>query len=151
MLETSQLLHQPRTLTTFQLSEEIHDAAVVVPRSILLSIFLNGILGFAMLVAVLFCLGDIDAALGTSTGYPFIEIFQQAVESTAGAAIMTAIIIILAICATVGLMASASRMLWSFSRDKALPGWSVLQKVRIILHSPDFSYGSFASSLHKPY
>ena len=111
------------------MSEEIQNAAVVVPRSILISIVLNGILGFAMVIALLYCLGDIDTALSTSTGYPFMEIFQQAVQSTTGAALMTALIIILGTCANVGVMASASRQLWSFSRDRAIPGWRIFQQV----------------------
>ena len=103
------------------MSEEIANAPVVVPRSILLSMVINGVLGFGMIIAVLFCLGDLESALQTPTGYPYIEIFYQATGSLAGSAIMTSIIIALSLCATVGIMASASRMLWSFARDNGLP------------------------------
>jgi choline transport protein len=48
------------------------------------SILINGLMGFSMLIAILYCLGDIDAALTTPTGYPFIEIFTQASRSVAG-------------------------------------------------------------------
>ena len=111
------------------MSEEIHNPSIVVPRSIILSIILNGSMGFAMIIAVLFCIGDIDAALSTNTGYPFMEIFLQATNSVAGSAAMAAIITVLALCATVGLLASTSRMFWSFSRDRGLPGWRALQTV----------------------
>ena len=57
------------------MSEEIRNPSLVVPRSIMLSVVLNGTMGFAMVIALLFCLGDIDAALGTNTGYPYMEIF----------------------------------------------------------------------------
>lgn len=95
----------------------------------MLSVVLNGILGFSMILGVLFCIGDIDSALSTSTGYPFMEIFLQATNSVAGSAAMAAIITVLALCATVGLLASTSRMFWSFSRDRGLPGWRTLQTV----------------------
>ncbi|SLM36313.1 choline transport protein [Lasallia pustulata] len=113
----------------FHMSEEIHNPSIVVPRSIMLSIVLNGIMGFAMIVALLFCLGNIDAALSTNTGYPFMEIFLQATNSVSGSATMAAIVTILALCATVGLLASTSRMFWSFARDRGLPCWQTLQKV----------------------
>ena len=113
------------------MSEEIHNPSIIVPRSIMLSVILNGILGFAMTIAVLFCIGDIDAALSTNTGYPFMEIFMQATKSVAGSAAMAAIITVLALCATVGLLASTSRMFWSFARDRGLPGWRTLQTVII--------------------
>ena len=111
------------------MSEEIQNAAVVVPKAIVFSIVLNGLLGFGIALALLFCIGDIDAALHTKTDYPFIEIFYQAVQNTTGAALMTSIIITLALCATVGIVASASRQLWAFSRDRAVPGWQHIQRV----------------------
>lgn len=70
------------------IAEEIENAAVVIPRSMVISVLVNGLLGFSMLVAVLFCLGDITSALETPTGYPFIEIFYQATNSTSGASAM---------------------------------------------------------------
>ena len=111
------------------MSEEIQNAAVVVPKAILFSIVLNGFLGLGMALALLFCIGDIDAALTTKTGYPFLEIFYQAVGDITGAALMTSIIVALSLCATVGIVASASRQLWAFSRDRAVPGWEHIQRV----------------------
>ncbi|KAI9881205.1 MAG: hypothetical protein M1830_007183 [Pleopsidium flavum] len=118
-------LYQP----TFQMSEEIQNASTVVPRSMITSIALNGALGFGMLIAVLFCVGDIDAVLHTPTGYPFMEIFLQATKSTGGSTVMATIVTILGICATIGFLASSSRMTWSFARDRGLPGWQYLNRV----------------------
>ena len=111
------------------MSEEIRGAARIVSKALVLSIVLNGVMGFGMALALLFCIGDIDAALQTRTGYPFIEIFYQGVQSLTGAALMTSIIITLALYATVGTVAAASRQLWAFSRDRAIPGWIYLQQV----------------------
>ena len=111
------------------MSEEIHNAAVVVPKAMVFSIVLNGLLGFGMALSLLFCIGDIDAARNTRTNFPFIEIFYQAVQNTTGAALMTSIVITLALCADVGIVASASRQLWAFSRDRAVPGWQRIQRV----------------------
>ena len=49
---------------------------------------INGVLGLSIIIAVLFCLGDQEAALKTPTNYPFIEIFTQAVQSKAGGSAM---------------------------------------------------------------
>ena len=111
------------------MSEEIKNAAVIVPKAIVFSIVLNGVLGFGIALALIFCIGDIDAALHTKTDFPFIEIFYQAVQDITGAALMTSIIITLSLCATVGIVASASRQLWAFSRDRAVPGWEHIQRV----------------------
>lgn len=93
------------------------------------SLMINGVLAFSMLVAVLFCIGDITAAVGSPTGYPFIEIFTQATASKAGATVMTSIVTTLSFCAIIAALAGSSRMTWSFARDRGLPGWRYLSKV----------------------
>ena len=114
--------------------EEIRDASRVVPRSILLSLTLNGILGFAIVIAVLFCLGDIDAATNTPTGYPFIEVFLQATDSVSLTTFMAAIILLMGISSQIALLAAASRMMWAFARDRGLPGWWILNKVAYVFN-----------------
>jgi len=57
------------------IAEEIQNASVVVPWVMIATTILNGILGFAALVAILFCVGDIEAAEKTPTGYPSSKFF----------------------------------------------------------------------------
>lgn len=90
---------------------------------------LNGVLGFAALIAILFCAGDIQTAEMTPTGYPFIEIFYQAIHSAGGATAMVCVILVFGFFATIGLIATASRMTWAFARDNGLPGSRWLAKV----------------------
>lgn len=54
----------------------------------IISVLLNGAFGFAMVVALLFCLGDVTKALETETHYPYIEVYRQATNSIAGAIAM---------------------------------------------------------------
>jgi choline transport protein len=123
------------------MSEEIKNASTVVPRSLVASIALNGVLGFSMLIAILFCIGDIDSALSTPTGFPFIEIFYQAVQSTGGATAMSAIVLSLVIFATIAVLAAASRMMWAFARDNGLPGSSFISQVEPRSKLPLYSVG----------
>ncbi|KAI9733682.1 MAG: hypothetical protein M1834_003285 [Cirrosporium novae-zelandiae] len=109
--------------------EEVKDASTVVPNSLMASIGLNGILGFAMLIAVLFCIGDINTALNTPTGYPYLEIFTQATNSIAGATAMASLIVALVIFACISILASASRIMWALARDQGLPGSHTLSKI----------------------
>ncbi|KAK3687733.1 amino acid transporter-like protein [Podospora appendiculata] len=111
------------------LAEEIRNAELVLPRSLMTSLFINGTLGFAMLIALLFSMGDLDSALARNPAYPYMSIFESAVGSTTGAAVMSSLILVMGISATTGSMASASRLIWAFSRDRGLPGWETLKKV----------------------
>ena len=115
------------------MAEEIKNAAVVIPRAILFSIGINGALGFAMLIAVLFCFGDPaqvpTTVVQTPLGFPFIQVFLDATKSVPGTAIMASIVLVLGISSTVGLLASSSRMFWSFARDRGLPFWQTISEV----------------------
>jgi choline transport protein len=114
------------------MSEEISRPAQNVPWAMVIGILLNGSLGLGMLIAALFCLGDLDTVLSTPTGYPFMAIFQQAVGDVYGALTMSALITIMNICATISFVATASRMTWSFARDRGVPGWKWLGHVSLI-------------------
>lgn len=112
------------------MSEEIKNAAVIVPRSIIISILLNGFLGFGMLIAVLFSLDNIDKIVSTPpVQYPFMAVFVEAIGSVGGSSAMISIVIVLDICATFAVVASSSRVYWAFARDRGLPFWRTLSRV----------------------
>ncbi|KAF7585897.1 hypothetical protein BBP40_009879 [Aspergillus hancockii] len=102
---------------------------VYVPRALMLTVLINGSLGFSILLAFLFCVGDVDKALNHPTGLPFMGVLLQATKSVTGTLVLTSLLIVLAFCNLVGMLASASRQLWSFSRDRGMPGWRLWTKV----------------------
>jgi len=110
-------------------AEEVHNASTVVPWAIVGTIMVNGVLGLALLIAMLFCLGDVTAALDTPTGFPFIEILAQATKSNAAATALTCLILFLLTAAGTGVMATASRLLWSFARDNGIPFSGYISRV----------------------
>jgi choline transport protein len=52
------------------MAEEVRSASRVLPTTLMVSVLVNGCLGFAVLIAVLFCGGDLISALGSPTGFP---------------------------------------------------------------------------------
>ena len=54
----------------------------------LASVLLNGLLGFGILVATLFCLGDETLALASPTTFPFMQVFLTATGTNGGASLM---------------------------------------------------------------
>ena len=111
------------------MSEEIQNAAVIVPRSVVFSYFYNGLMGLCMLIALLYSYSDLAVLEDPPQQYSFIEIFYQVTHSKAGTAVMVSLLLIMQFCATISVQTSASRMLWSFSRDMGVPGWRVLRRV----------------------
>jgi amino acid transporter len=108
------------------LCEEMLNPAVSVPWCMLGSLVINGVMGFAFLLAILFCMGDMATALNSTTGFPIIEIFKSVTGSPAAATAMTCTLIVIASLATIPLMASTARMLWCLARDKGMLGFETI-------------------------
>ena len=115
-----------------QMAEEIRNASVVVPNSIMTSTIINGALGLATMITFMYAVKDIDGALNSPTGldnYVFLDICLQAVGSVGGAVALGVVVNFMLLWSAAANSASASRMLWAFCRDRAVPGWSVFTKV----------------------
>lgn len=119
------------------MAEEVRHAALTVPRMMIGTIVLNGILGFAMTVTLVFCIQNVEIQVVDSTAvYPFVGIFATAVGSEAGAIGITIPVIILSISMCLNAVAAASRQAWSFARDDGLPFRAFFCKVTTILGTP---------------
>ncbi|KAJ5518554.1 Amino acid/polyamine transporter I [Penicillium expansum] len=103
------------------MSEEIKDASETLPKAMMTSVAVNGVLGFIMLVTLCFTLGEVDSVLDTPTRFPFIQIFYNTTGSFAATNAMTAVLVVTLTASTITEVATASRQLWSFARDEGLP------------------------------
>lgn len=112
------------------LSEELRDAAYVLPRSMVATAVVNYMLGFVMMVTVMSVLGDVDSVLGTSTGQPWIQVVFNATESRVGTSIMTALVAVLLLFCSINQITTSSRQLFAFARDNGVPFSSFLAHVR---------------------
>lgn len=102
------------------MAEEVKNAGANVPKAMVWSFVLNGVLGLFFVVSYLFCLPSVEDALSDPTGFPFLYVFRQAV-STGGVNALTIVILILAIDPNIAFNASTSRQTFAFARDNGLP------------------------------
>jgi choline transport protein len=123
------------------MAEEISNSALNLPRAICGSMIMNGLLGLVMMLTTLFCLGDVDKVLATNTGYPFIQIFHDSVNNIAGVTGMIVITLIPTWACASGIMTTASRITWSFARDRGTPFSSFVSKVDNRTKVPIFAVG----------
>ena len=123
------------------MAEEISNAALNIPRAICGSMIMNGLIGFAMMLTVLFCLGDVETVLGTKTGFPFIQVFYDSVNNIAGATAMGAVVLALTWACAIGITTTASRMTWSFARDRGTPFSKFISRVEPRTQVPVIAVG----------
>jgi choline transport protein len=108
------------------LSEELKNAAWVLPRSMVATAVANYIMGFLMTITIMSTLGDVSSIMSTSTGQPYIQVVLNATGSLAGTSVLTAVVAVLLLFSAVNLVTTSSRQLFAFARDKGLPFSKVL-------------------------
>ncbi|CAK7206513.1 hypothetical protein SEUCBS139899_009309 [Sporothrix eucalyptigena] len=111
------------------MAEEVDRPTRNVPTAIMTSLFFNGIIGLTMMLTVLYNIGDITSVLDSATGYPFLQVFYNALQSAPGAIALGAITLALTWSCAIGIVTTASRMSWSFARDRGTPFSNTLSKV----------------------
>jgi choline transport protein len=115
------------------LSEELKDAAWVLPRAMVATALVNYALGFIMTVTIMSTLGDdIPGLLTTPLGQPWIQVLLNATESRVGTSILTAVLCLLLLFCAINQITTSSRQLFAFARDKGLPFSDFLARVRHI-------------------
>lgn len=103
------------------MSEELRDASKTLPRSMIWTTVINGSMGFVMLVTFCSVLGSLDDALASPTKQAYLYVFYNATGSVAGASIMGALVITMAIFCNLSITATSSRQLFAFARDQGIP------------------------------
>ncbi|KAH8594759.1 putative amino acid permease [Bisporella sp. PMI_857] len=129
------------------MSEEVRNAAVVIPKIIVQTIVINGGLAFVFVLVLLFCIGDVGAALSTPTHYPIIQIFYSATGSAKAATAMMSLITIIGVTSSLGVVASVSRLTWAFARDGGLPFPEFFAKIDGKHHVPFRAIGLVCSTV----
>ncbi|KAK3049613.1 hypothetical protein LTR09_009034 [Extremus antarcticus] len=114
---------------TVHMSEEVQDASLTVPRVVMYAVASNAVMLLIVGITYIFCLGDLESVLNTPTYQPVIQVFYNATKSKAGTTVMVSVLIIIFVSACVGQVATASRQMWSFARDRGLPGSKYLERV----------------------
>jgi amino acid transporter len=111
------------------MTEEMHNASKEAPKAIILAVILGAVTGFAFLLTLCFCIGNIDQTAKTSTGVPVIQIIYDSTNSKVATCILSSMISVIVIVAGLNLLAEGSRAVYAFSRDNGLPFSKFFSKV----------------------
>ena len=103
------------------MSEETRRAKHAVPRATFWSITLNGIFGYAMVIAILSAMDSTDEVL--SSGFPAATILLRVTGSLPGTTTLLAFLYIISFCILFASVATVSRLTWAWSRDGGFPKW----------------------------
>jgi amino acid transporter len=111
------------------LSEETHEASKSAARGVINSVLVSAVAGYVLILALTFAIKDLNAVAGAGS-FAVTELLDQALGKT-GAELLLFIAVVGQLFCGMSAITSASRMLFAFSRDRAVPGhriWSHLNK-----------------------
>lgn len=100
--------------------EEVREPSTQVPKAMVLTVLINTVCGFLFLIPLVFVLPDLQDLIPLSQPVPFI--IKSAVGSPGAAIALCLPLIVLGICCGIGCTTAASRCVWAFARDGAIPG-----------------------------
>jgi amino acid transporter len=105
------------------MAEEAKDSSRTVPVTLLVGYTVNVALGFLVLMACIYTIGPLEAALNNpnSTGFIFIDILFNSTQNYRGVNFMAAVLIFNLTASSIAGLAAASRQLWAFARNKGVP------------------------------
>lgn len=102
--------------------EEVREPATQVPKAMIGTIGLNFLCGLIYLLPLMFVLPSIAEVLDSPTGQPLPTILYSALGTQGGTFALALPIIILALLCGTSCTTVASRSIWAFARDGAIPG-----------------------------
>jgi amino acid transporter len=117
------------------MTEETHDAARSGPRGIVMSIVVSLVAGWVLLIGVTFAIQHYEPERLSPTGVPPAQIFIDATGSVTGRLLLLIAIGAQLFCGMSSVTAN-SRMIYAFSRDRALPGSNLWHRVNKRTRTP---------------
>ena len=107
-------------------AEETRGAAIAAAQGVWRAVFWSAVIGWLVLLALLFAANDAGAI--TDGGGGSIPIITTALTSSAAKAVILIATIGQIFCVMAGLT-SASRTWYAFSRDRGMPGWGLFRRL----------------------
>lgn len=116
------------------ISEEASNAATAVPWAIVSAVAVAGVLGFAINMALAFCMGS-NLELLVNSSQPMAQIFLNSFGLKPTLAIWAVVIIVQYMMGS-SILLAGSRQIFAFSRDRALPFSGFLYRINRYTQTP---------------
>lgn len=112
------------------LAEEVHKPERMIPIAIMGTVAIGFVTSWFYSISLFFSIvGDFQDIIASATLVPILQLFYNALNNVAGAIFLEILIIVTGIGCQIASHTWQSRLCWSFSRDRGLPGHTWLSKV----------------------
>jgi amino acid transporter len=116
-------------------AEETPNPSTTIPKAMRMTLYIGGAAAILLCLALVLAVPDMGAAVSGKDADPVITALQTAVGLD-GVRMVIAVILISFFSCLVSLQAATSRLLFSFARDRMIPGSGYLSKLSPRTHVP---------------
>lgn len=116
-------------------AEETHNAARVAPLAIMSAVFGTSLMGFCLSIVTSFSITDVSATGSSVLGVPMAQVLYDHLGKR-GMLALWSFIIIVQINTAAAQLVDASRVVFAFSRDGALPGSKYWSRINSYTKTP---------------
>lgn len=116
------------------LAEDTLNPASAVPWALVSTLLIGFITAFVFVVSMFYCINDPTGV--ASAPVPIAEIWSQALQSNTAATIMASLVLPIAFFSFNACQQTASRLTWSFGRDRGLVLSTLIGKIHPTLNAP---------------
>lgn len=122
--------------TAVHMAEEIQQPERMIPIAICGTVAIGFVTSWFFIISMMFSLNNFDAITSTFTGVPILELFYQALQNKAGAIVLEVLVMLTGLGCLLACHTWQSRLCWSFSRDRGIPGHKYWAKIHPTLDVP---------------
>lgn len=117
------------------MTEETRNAAMAGSIGIVTAIGCSAVLGWFLILGLLFSIQDLETTINSPTGQPVAQIFLDTVGEKGAIVLMVIVIGAMYFCGTFSIT-SNSRMMFAFARDGGIPGHKFFRQVDVKRGTP---------------
>lgn len=111
-----------------EVAEEVSNPARAIPRAMIMTILVGGLSGLVAFVGYILAAPDLAAIVSGEDGDPITGILEASL-GTVGSKIFLVVALLAFLSCVLSLQAAGSRLLYSFGRDRMMPGHAWLSKL----------------------
>lgn len=122
------------------MAEEVPQPERNIPIAILATVGIGFTTSWFYCISMFFSLKDLSKLINSATEVPILELYYQALNNTAGAIVLETLLVVTGMGCLIACHTWQSRLVWSFARDRGVPGHQWISKVNKTLDVPLMSH-----------
>ena len=122
------------------MAEEVPQPERNIPIAIMATVAIGFTTSWFYCLSMFFSMTDLNGLINSVTEVPILELYYQALNNTAGAIVLESLLLVTGMGCLIACHTWQTRLVWSFARDRGVPGHQWISQVNHTLDVPLHSH-----------